>query len=68
MKYSIHRFLAYRLASLLPVLICIFTLSIAASAQAAATQPAIQDKTATIYGAKIRYLEAGNGPVVILLH
>jgi pimeloyl-ACP methyl ester carboxylesterase len=68
MKYSIHRFLANRLALLLPALICIFTLSIAASAQAAATQPAIQDKTATIYGAKIRYLEAGNGPVVILLH
>ena len=35
-------------------------------AQATATTPA--DKTATVYGARIHYLEAGSGPVVILLH
>lgn len=30
--------------------------------------PAVADKYATVYGAKIHYLEAGSGPVVILLH
>jgi pimeloyl-ACP methyl ester carboxylesterase len=44
----------------------------ASSAQAAssarAASSAVADKFATIYGAKIRYLEAGSGPVVILLH
>jgi pimeloyl-ACP methyl ester carboxylesterase len=40
-------------------------LLIAASAQA---QQTAQTKTATVYGAKIHYLEAGTGPVVILLH
>jgi pimeloyl-ACP methyl ester carboxylesterase len=39
--------------------------SITSFAQAAA--PAA-DKTATVYGAKIHYLEAGSGPAVILLH
>ena len=29
---------------------------------------AISDKYATVFGAKIHYLEAGSGPVVILLH
>jgi pimeloyl-ACP methyl ester carboxylesterase len=44
--------------------------AVAATAQvqapAAAQKPA--DKFATVYGAKIHYLEAGSGPVVILLH
>ena len=36
---------------------------------AAPLQPAqAADKYATVYGAKIHYLEAGSGPVVILLH
>lgn len=30
--------------------------------------PTAADKYATVYGAKIHYLEAGSGPVVILLH
>jgi hypothetical protein len=35
----------------------------------AATQDAaIADKYATVFGAKIHYLEAGSGPVVIFLH
>src|SRR5690349_14015600 len=38
---------------------------ITVSAQANA-QPA--EKTATVYGAKIHYVEAGSGPAVILLH
>jgi 2-hydroxy-6-oxonona-2,4-dienedioate hydrolase len=45
--------------------------SVAASAQTSAAstaQPAVADKFATVYGAKIRYLEAGSGPAVILLH
>ncbi|HVF91461.1 MAG TPA: alpha/beta fold hydrolase [Blastocatellia bacterium] len=38
-------------------------------AQMAAEQPSgVADKYATVYGAKIHYLEAGSGPVVILLH
>src|SRR5689334_8369274 len=40
--------------------------STAALAQQAATTPA--DKTATVFGARIHYLEAGSGPAVILLH
>ena len=42
----------------------LFVASVTTLAQAA--QPA--DKTATVYGAKIHYLEAGSGPAVILLH
>jgi 2-hydroxy-6-oxonona-2,4-dienedioate hydrolase len=39
------------------------------SAAALVTQDAaIADKYATVFGAKIHYLEAGSGPVVILLH
>jgi len=34
----------------------------------AAQDAAVADKYATIYGVKIHYLEAGSGPVVILLH
>lgn len=33
-----------------------------------AQDAAIADKYATVFGAKIHYLEAGSGPVVILLH
>jgi len=43
----------------------LFVASVTTFAQAAA-QPA--DKTATVYGAKIHYLESGSGPAVILLH
>ncbi len=47
--------------------------ALAQSQQAAVVQlqqaPAgVQEKTATIYGTKIRYLEAGSGPAVVLLH
>jgi pimeloyl-ACP methyl ester carboxylesterase len=43
--------------------------SVVASAQTpAAPGQAIAEKFATVYGAKIRYQEAGSGPVVILLH
>ena len=35
---------------------------------AAQTTPAQTDSTATIYGVKIHYVEAGSGPVVVLLH
>lgn len=56
-------------AQILPLLLlCLLTS--AATARAQATQPAVADKTATIYGAKIHYLEAGSptNPTVILLH
>jgi 2-hydroxy-6-oxonona-2,4-dienedioate hydrolase len=36
--------------------------------QALQTAPAQREGTATIYGAKIHYVEAGSGPVVVLLH
>lgn len=45
--------------------------SSAGAQQAAAPTPqdaAIADKFATVFGAKIHYLEAGSGPAVILLH
>lgn len=68
MNNSSRSFHTSRLTSLLLALSFMLALSVAAPAQATATQAAIQDKTVTIYGAKIRYLEAGSGPVVILLH
>lgn len=43
-------------------------LAVSAAAQTASPAAAVQDKYATVYGAKIHYLEAGSGPVVILLH
>lgn len=58
---TLYSFAALRRASLGLMLL----LLIAASAQA---QQTAQTKTATVYGAKIHYLEAGTGPVVILLH
>ena len=41
---------------------------LAASAAAQAPAAGVQDKYATVFGAKIHYLEAGSGPAVILLH
>jgi len=38
------------------------------SALSAQQSAPVADKYATVYGAKIHYLEAGSGPVVILLH
>ncbi|MEW6131359.1 MAG: alpha/beta hydrolase [Acidobacteriota bacterium] len=69
MKNLMIRSLANRVITMM-TLAFIFTFVSAASAQtsATATQAAIQDKTATVYGVKIRYQEAGNGPAVILLH
>ena len=45
----------------------ILTLSVSV-AHAAQTIPAQTEGTATVYGAKIHYVEAGSGPVVVLLH
>src|SRR2546423_683475 len=42
--------------------------SAVAHARASQTTPAQTDATATIYGVKIHYVEAGSGPVVVLLH
>src|SRR3954451_608795 len=39
-----------------------------AHVSAAQTTPAQADATATIYGVKIHYVEAGSGPVLVLLH
>lgn len=50
------------------LLATLFTLAFAASAAAqapAASQPA---KEAVVFGQKIRYVEAGSGPAVVLLH
>ena len=47
----------------------LLAISITASAQTTApAQSAVADKTATVYGVKIHYQEAGSGPAVILLH
>ena len=49
------------------LLAALFTLFLAASA--AAQMPAAQpQKEAVVFGQKIKYVEAGNGPVVVLLH
>jgi pimeloyl-ACP methyl ester carboxylesterase len=68
MKSSLIHIPALRLQSLAMALLCLFVFSAAAKAQATGTATAIADKTATVYGAKIRYQEAGSGPVVVLLH
>jgi pimeloyl-ACP methyl ester carboxylesterase len=47
-------------------LICLLAFASAGFAQG--TAPAISEKTATVYGVKIRYQEAGSGPAVVLLH
>jgi 2-hydroxy-6-oxonona-2,4-dienedioate hydrolase len=54
-----------RQAFLAALLVLVASITIFAQATA---QPAVADKTATVYGAKIHYLEAGSGPTVILLH
>ncbi|MDX6692584.1 MAG: hypothetical protein QOF02_187 [Blastocatellia bacterium] len=60
-------FAAQRILTLLIAVALLVVLSFAAaSAQATATAPA--DKEAFVYGVKIHYVEAGSGPVVILLH
>lgn len=45
----------------------LFTLCLAASAAAQAPAPQ-QQKEAVVFGQKIKYVEAGSGPVVVLLH
>jgi triacylglycerol lipase len=66
MKSSFTHGLSVRVSSLAFAFVCLFAFSSAAAAQT--TAPAIADKTATVYGVKIRYQEAGSGPVVVLLH
>jgi pimeloyl-ACP methyl ester carboxylesterase len=68
MNSSFRPVSASRLRALALALFCLLALSGSAAAQASATAPAIASKTATIYGAKIHYQEAGSGPVVVLLH
>src|SRR6476659_7471244 len=41
---------------------------IALTAVGQAQSPAVADKQIEVFGQKIRYLEAGSGPTVILLH
>lgn len=50
------------------VLLLTLALAVSAAAQTAGSSAAVQDKYATVFGAKIHYLEAGSGPVVILVH
>lgn len=52
---------------LLAIYLCFSSLAVFAQT---ATQPAFQEKTVNVFGAKIRYLEAGDQtkPTVILLH
>jgi 2-hydroxy-6-oxonona-2,4-dienedioate hydrolase len=67
--FRVQRRLAFSFAGLL-----IFTLSTFAvraaphHTTALQTTPAQADSTVTIYGVKIHYIEAGSGPVVVLLH
>jgi triacylglycerol lipase len=68
MKSSLRPIAALRLQSLLMALLCLLAFSGAAAAQATGTATAVAEKTATVYGTKIRYQEAGSGPVVVLLH
>jgi len=66
LKLSTRAPLGYARQTLFAALL-LFVASITTLAQAGA-QAAAAEKTATVYGAKIHYLEAGSGPVVILLH
>jgi pimeloyl-ACP methyl ester carboxylesterase len=68
MKNSLRYIRARCLQSIALAMFCLFAFSGVATAQTAGTAPAIADKTATIYGTKIRYQDAGSGPVVVLLH
>lgn len=54
-----------RLISFAGVLLLMLSVSVAHAAQ---TTPAQSEGTATVYGVKIHYIEAGSGPVVVLLH
>ncbi|MFY9609406.1 MAG: alpha/beta hydrolase [Blastocatellia bacterium] len=60
MKINQSRFFA--------ALLLTMALAVSAAAQTAGPAAAVQDKYATVFGAKIHYLEAGTGPAVILLH
>ncbi|MBI3651654.1 MAG: alpha/beta hydrolase [Acidobacteria bacterium] len=66
MKNSLYRSLLQRLAPMAFALLCLCAFASAAVAQTTAT--ALADKTATVYGVKIHYQEAGSGPVLVLLH
>lgn len=66
LRLSTRAVLAYARQTLLAALLLLVA-SITTLAQAS-PQPAAAEKSATVYGAKIHYLEAGSGPVVILLH
>jgi pimeloyl-ACP methyl ester carboxylesterase len=66
MKRSLSGARAQRFYLATAALICLLASSSASFAQS--TTPAIADKTATVYGVKIHYQEAGSGPVVVLLH
>ncbi|HYV07044.1 MAG TPA: alpha/beta fold hydrolase [Blastocatellia bacterium] len=57
MRFNQSRFLG--------ALLVVFSFAVSAAAQ---TPAGVQDKYATVFGAKIHYLEAGSGPAVILLH
>ena len=41
---------------------------VSSTARPLQTTPARREGTALVYGAKIHYVEAGSGPVVVLLH
>jgi pimeloyl-ACP methyl ester carboxylesterase len=60
MKLNQSRFFA--------VLLMTIALAVSAAAQTATPAAGVQDKYATVFGAKIHYLEAGSGPAVILVH
>jgi triacylglycerol lipase len=50
------------------LLATLFTLAFAASAAAQAPAPSQPTNEAVVFGQKIRYVEAGTGPAVVLLH
>ncbi|HWN99392.1 MAG TPA: alpha/beta hydrolase, partial [Blastocatellia bacterium] len=60
MKINQSRFIA--------ALMLTAALAVSSAAQTAGSSAGVQDKYATVFGAKIHYLDAGSGPVVILLH
>jgi pimeloyl-ACP methyl ester carboxylesterase len=66
LRLSTRTWPAYARQTLVAALLLLVA-SITTLAQAS-PQPAAAEKSAIVYGAKIHYLEAGSGPVVILLH